>query len=106
MFTFTKDFNCCKTVHCKNFAVADSADYIAQSWRLGYLSTACKLCGSHPPWVDNELVAQLLKEKLEVHFARKLTDCPACAPYFFFTESPKATLHGYTSAGRQRKKCA
>ncbi|MGB5444526.1 MAG: hypothetical protein WBM99_03380, partial [Psychromonas sp.] len=106
MFTFTKDFNCCKTVHCKNFAVADSADYIAQSWRLGYLSIGCKLCGSHPPWVDNELVAQLLKEKLDLLFARKLTDCPACAPYFFFTGSPKATLHGYTSAGRQRKKCA
>ena len=106
MFTFTRDFNCCKTVHCKNFAVADSADYIQQSRQLGYLSIACKLCGSYPPWVDNVLIEQLLKEKLEVHFARKLTDCPACAPYFFFTESPKAILHGYTSAGRQRKRCS
>ncbi|WP_372880537.1 hypothetical protein [Psychromonas sp.] len=106
MFSFTKDFNCCKTVRCKNFAVADSADYIPQSWRLGYLSIACKSCGSYPPWVNNEQVKQLLAEKLEVHFARKLSDCPGCAPYFFFNESPKATLHGYTSAGRQRKKCS
>ena len=51
-----EDFNCCKTVHCKNFARANSVDYIVQSWRLGYLSIYCKVCGSSPPWIDNELV--------------------------------------------------
>jgi hypothetical protein len=106
MFTFTKDFNCCKTVHCKNFAVANSADYIQKSRQLGYLSIACTLCGSYPPWVNNELIEHIIAEKLELNFARKLTACPKCCQYFFFSKSTKCTLHGYTSAGTQRKKCS
>lgn len=106
MFTFTKDFNCCKTVHCENFAVADSADYIQKSRQLGYLSIACTLCGSYPPWVNNKLVEHIINEKLEVNFARKLTACPKCAQYFFFSKSTKSISHGYTSAGTQRKRCS
>ncbi|PKH01923.1 hypothetical protein CXF72_14680, partial [Psychromonas sp. MB-3u-54] len=106
MFTFTKDFNCCKTVHCENFAVAESADYIQKSRQLGYLSIGCKLCGSYPPWINNKLVAKIVNEKLEVNFARKLTGCPKCAQYFFFSQSTQSISHGYTSAGTQRKKCA
>jgi len=106
MFTFTKDFNCCKTVHCKNFALANSADYIQKSRQLGYLSIACTLCGSYPPWINNALVEHIINEKLELNFARKLTGCPKCAQYFFFSKNPKSTLHGYTSAGTQRKRCS
>lgn len=106
MLTFTEDFNCCKTVHCDNFAVTNSADYIQQTRQLGYLSIGCKLCGSYPPWVNNELVAQIINEKLEVNFARKLTGCPKCSQYFFFSKSTKSISHGYTSAGIQRKKCS
>jgi hypothetical protein len=105
MFRFTRDFNCCKTVHCKNFALANSDDYIAQSWRLGYLSIHCKECGSSPPWVDNVLVEQLLNEQLAIHFSRELTDCSNCGGYFFFNKPSLTTLSGYTSSGRQRKKC-
>ncbi|ABM04565.1 hypothetical protein Ping_2860 [Psychromonas ingrahamii 37] len=106
MFTFTKDFNCCKTVHCENFAVINSADYIQKSRQLGYLSTGCKLCGSYPPWVNNKLVEKIINEKLELNFARKLTGCRKCAQYFFFEKSTKSISHGYTSAGTQRKKCS
>ena len=106
MFSFTKDFNCCKTVHCENFAVTDSTDYIQKSRRLGYLSIGCKLCGSYPPWVNNDLVEQVINEKIEVNFARKSTGCPKCAQYFFFSQSTKSISHGYTSAGTQRKKCS
>jgi len=106
MFTFTKDFNCCKTVHCKNFALENSADYIQKSRQLGYLSIACTACGSYPPWINNELVEHIINEKLEANFARKLTGCPQCAQYFFFSKSPKSTLHGHTSAGTQRKRCS
>ncbi len=66
MFTFTKDFNCCKTVHCKNFALENSADYIQKSRQLGYLSIACTSCGSYPPWINNELVEHIINEKIEV----------------------------------------
>ncbi|MFT6928151.1 MAG: hypothetical protein ACJAZP_003801 [Psychromonas sp.] len=106
MFTFTKDFNCCKTVHCQNFAVENSADYIQKSWQLGYLSIACTSCGSYPPWVNNKLVEQIINEKLEVNFARKLTGCRKCAKYFVFDKSIKSISYGYTSAGTQRKKCS
>jgi len=106
MFTFTKDFNCCKTVHCKNFALANSADYIQKSRQLGYLSIACTSCGSYPPWINNALVEQIINEKLAANFTRKLTACPKCAQYFFFSKNPESTLHGYTSAGTQRKRCS
>ncbi|MFT6141536.1 MAG: transposase-like protein [Psychromonas sp.] len=106
MLTFTKDFNCCKTVHCENFAVVNSTDYIQKSRRLGYLSIGCKLCGSYPPWVNNELVEQITNEKNEVNFARKLTGCPKCSQYFFFDKSTESISYGYTSAGTQRKKCS
>jgi hypothetical protein len=106
MLTFTKDFNCCKTVHCENFAVVNSTDYIQNCRQLGYLSIGCKLCGSYPPWVNNELVGQIINEKIEVNFARKLTGCPKCAQYFSFDKRTQSISHGYTSAGTQRKKCS
>ncbi|WP_019616557.1 hypothetical protein [Psychromonas ossibalaenae] len=105
MFKFRTDFNCCKTVNCENFGVIKSDDYIPQSRRLGYLSIECKLCGSNCPWINNELVNGIVKEKLEFQFARKLTHCPKCHQYFFFSERTDAKLHGFTSAGTQRKKC-
>jgi hypothetical protein len=74
MFKFTDDFNCCKTVSCKNFAVINSDDYIQHSKRLGYLSIECKLCGSNPPWINNAVVEKILQEKLKFQFARKLTN--------------------------------
>ncbi len=106
MVTFRKDFNCCKTVACKNFGVLDSEDYIYKSQRLGYWSTECKACGSHPPWINNALVKELLKEKLEFHFARKLTGCPQCHHCFFISKKTSAKRYGFTSAGTQRKKCS
>ena len=105
MYKFVDDFNCCKTVGCKNFAVTNSDDYIQQSKRLGYLSIECKLCGSNPPWINNAVVEKILQEKLTFQFARKLTNCPKCHQYFFFSEPSEAKLYGFTSAGTQRKKC-
>ena len=106
MVTFRKNFNCCKTVCCKNFGVVDSEDYIYKSERLGYRSTECKACGSNPPWIKNSLVNKVLKEKLEFQFGRKLTGCPKCHNFFFITERTDAKRHGFTPAGSQRKKCS
>jgi hypothetical protein len=106
MLRFTKDFNCCKTVGCDNFGVSDSDSYIQKSERLGYLSTECKLCGSNPPWINNELVKLVLAEKFEQQFAQKIVGCKKCSPYFFIAETLKSKRHGFTSAGTQRKKCS
>ncbi|AGH82127.1 hypothetical protein PCNPT3_10955 [Psychromonas sp. CNPT3] len=106
LINFRKNFNCCKTVGCANFGKTENVDYIQQSERLGYVSTGCELCGSHAPWINNELVNKVLKEKTLFHFGRKLTGCPKCHPYFFLTEPSPAKLHGFTSAGTQRKKCS
>jgi len=103
---FRKNFNCCKTVACENFGRSESDSYIHQSERLGYLSVECTLCGSNPPWINNELVAEVLAEKMEKQFGDKVVGCKRCAPYFFVNPSPPARLHGFTSAGTQRKKCA
>lgn len=105
MLRFTKDYNCCKTVGCANFGIAESDSYIQQSERLGYLSTECKLCGSNPPWINNKLVQQVLDEKLTQQFAQKVIGCKKCSPYFFITNIPQSKRHGFTSAGTQRKKC-
>lgn len=105
MLRFTKDFNCCKTVSCKNFGITESDTYIQKSERLGYLSTECKLCGSNPPWINNALVKKVLAEKLQLHFGRKVVGCKKCSPTFFMTTTPPSKLHGFTSAGTQRKKC-
>tara|TARA_R110001583_G_scaffold6618_7_gene33628 strand:+ start:3119 stop:4477 length:1359 start_codon:yes stop_codon:yes gene_type:complete len=105
MLRFTKDYNCCKTVGCDNFGVTGSDSYIQQSERLGYLSTECTLCGSNPPWINNELVQQVLDEKLTQQFAQKVIGCKKCSPYFFISSMPQSKRHGYTSAGTQRKKC-
>ena len=85
MLKFTKDYNCCKTVSCENFAIAGSDSYIQQSERLGYLSTECKLCGSNAPWINNELVEKVLDEKLNQQFAQKVVGCKKCSPYFFIS---------------------
>lgn len=106
MQRFTKDYNCCKTVGCENFGVSQSASYITQSERLGYLSIECKLCGSNPPLINNELVASILSEKLDRQFGQKVVGCHKCSPYFFITPTPISKLHGFTSAGTQRKKCS
>ncbi|WP_028862392.1 hypothetical protein [Psychromonas aquimarina] len=106
MFKFANNFNCCKAVHCRNFGVLNSQDYIHKSTRLGYLSTACKSCGSNPPWVNNELVANIIKEKLEIHFSAKLNHCPKCSSYFFFEKDTRLHKYGFTSSGRQRQQCA
>ena len=87
MIKFREDFNCCKTVGCKNFGVVNSPDYIYKSRRLGYLSIECKVCGSNPPWINNALTNNVLREKVEFQFGRKLTDCPKCYKYFFMTET-------------------
>lgn len=105
MLRFTKDYNCCKTIGCDNFGVPGSDSYIQQSERLGYLSTECRLCGSNAPWINNELVQQVLNEKLTQKFAQKLIGCKKCSPYFFINSTPESKRHGYTSAGTQRKKC-
>ena len=106
MIKFREDYNCCKTVACKNFGVVGSEDYIYKSERLGYWSTECKACGSNPPWIKNSLVNNVLKEKLEFQFGRKLTGCRKCYNYFFITQRTDAKLHGFTSAGTQRKMCS
>ncbi|WP_022941625.1 hypothetical protein [Psychromonas hadalis] len=105
MLIFTKDFNCCKTVICENFGVSESDTYIKKSERLGYLSTECTLCGSNPPWINNELVKKVLAEKLQLNFGQKIVGCKKCSPTFFITATPPSKLHGFTSAGTQRKKC-
>lgn len=105
MFDIRKDFNCCKTISCKNFGVNGSEDYVYKSRRLGYLSVECKACGSNPPWINNELIENIQKEKLTFHFARKITHCKHCYQYFFFNEKNTAKLHGFTGAGTQRLKC-
>lgn len=102
---FRKNFNCCKTVACKNFGMVESDDYIHQSRRLGYLSIECKACGSNPPWINNALVYKVFEEKLEHQFGRKLTGCHHCNGHFFITEKAGFKLFGFTSAGTQRKKC-
>ncbi len=79
---------------------------IQRSERLGYLSTECKLCGSNPPWINNDLIEEVLSEKLEQYFAHKAVGCNRCSPYFFITKTPQSKLHGFTSAGTQRKKCS
>jgi len=106
MFKFANNFNCCKAVHCKNFGVLNSEDYIQKSTRLGYLSIECKLCGSNPPWINNELVANILKEKADLQFSQKLNHCPKCSRYFFFDKNTQLHKYGFTSSGRQRKQCA
>lgn len=106
MFKFRKNFNCCKTVACENFGVSESESYIHKSERLGYLSVECTLCGSNPPWINNDLVAEVLSEKLEKQFGQKVVGCKKCSPYFFMYADPAARLHGFTSAGTQRKKCS
>jgi len=105
MLKFRKNFNCCKSVACENFGVSESDSYIHQSERLGYLSVECTLCGSNPPWINNDLVAEVLAEKMEKQFGHKVVGCKKCSPYFFVNPSPSAKLHGFTSAGTQRKKC-
>jgi len=105
MLRFTKNFNCCKTVSCANFGISESDSYIQKSERLGYLSTECKLCGSNPPWINNELVQEVLAEKLEQQLGYKAVGCKKCSPYFFIDPIPASKLHGFTSAGTQRKKC-
>ncbi|WP_413693777.1 hypothetical protein [Psychromonas sp. KJ10-2] len=105
MFDIRKDFNCCKTVSCKNFGVENSEDYVYQSKRLGYLSIECKAYGSNPPWINNQLIENILKEKLDFHFARKITHCRHCYSHFFFNEKNRSQLHGFTVAGTQRLKC-
>ncbi|MEG3755346.1 hypothetical protein [Psychromonas arctica] len=105
MFDIRKDFNCCKTVSCRNFGVANSEDYVYQSKRLGYLSIECKACGSNPPWINNQLIENILKEKLDFHFGRKITHCRHCYSHFFFNKKNSSQLHGFTIAGTQRLKC-
>jgi hypothetical protein len=105
MADFRKDFNCCKTVSCKNFGVVESEDYVYKSERLGYWATECKACGSHPPWIKNKLVNSVFDEKLAYQFGRKLTGCPHCNHLFFLTEETQTKRSGFTSAGTQRKKC-
>lgn len=105
MIKFRKDFNCCKNVNCNNFGVLNSQDYIYKSRRLGYLSIECKACGSNPPWINNRLVNKIFKEKFDFQFGRNSTGCPSCYKYFFVTEKTDSKLHGFTSAGTQRKKC-
>ena len=105
MFDIRKDFNCCKAVHCKNFGVINSIDYVHKSKRLGYLAIECLACGSNPPWIDNQLVNAIFEEKVRFHFGRKITHCKDCHQYFFFNEKNKAQLHGFTAAGTQRLKC-
>jgi len=105
MFNIRKDFNCCKTVSCRNFGITNSEDYVYQSKRLGYLSIECKACGSNPPWINNQLIENILKEKLDFHFAKKITHCRHCYGYFFFNEKNGSHLHGFTAAGTQRLKC-
>jgi hypothetical protein len=106
MLRFTKDYNCCKTVSCENFGIGGSASYIQKSERLGYLSTECTLCGSNPPWINNALVKEVLAEKLDQQFGAKVVGCKKCSPHFFITSIPPSKLHGFTSAGTQRKKCS
>ena len=106
MLRFTKDYNCCKTVSCENFGISNSESYIQKSERLGYLSTECKLCGSNPPWINNDLIKDVLAEKLDQQFAHKVIGCKKCSPYFFITTMPTSKRHGFTSAGTQRKKCS
>ena len=105
MFRFRGDFNACKTIYCKNFGVINSEDYAYGTRRLGYLAIDCAVCGSHPPWIDNQLVKKILKEKFNAQFMQKLTGCPACNNIFFVTNKTETKRHGYTSAGTQRKKC-
>lgn len=105
MLELRDDFNCCKTVGCKNFGVSKSDDYIYKSKRLGYLSLECTACGSNSPWVNSELVKNLVKEQLDFYFARKITHCKHCYHYFFFNDKNNAQLHGFTPAGTQRLKC-
>lgn len=105
MFNIRKDFNCCKTVACRNFGINESSDYIYGSKRLGYVSVQCKACGSNPPWINNQLIEDILKEKLAFHFARKISYCSKCTPYFFFNDKNPVQLHGFTNAGTQRLKC-
>jgi len=105
MFNIREDFNCCKTVSCRNFGINKSEDYIYKSKRLGYLAVECKACGSHPPWVNNQIIENILKEKLAFHFSRKISHCTHCYQYFFFNEKNEAQLHGFTAAGTQRLKC-
>ena len=105
MAVFRKDFNCCKTVYCKNFGVVESEDYVYKSERLGYWATECKACGSHPPWIKNTVVNRVFDEKLAHQFGRKLTGCPYCNDLFFLTEATETKMNGFTSAGTQRKKC-
>lgn len=105
MFNIRKDFNCCKTVGCKNFGINESSDYVYKSKRFGYVSVQCKACGSNPPWINNPLIEEILKEKLSFHFARKISYCRNCSDYFFFNDKNSVRLHGFTAAGTQRLKC-
>ena len=105
MAVFRKDFNCCKTVLCKNFGIIESDDYVYKSERLGYWATECKACGSHPPWIKNAVVNVVFDEKFTHQFGRKLTGCPKCNDCFFLSEETQTKLSGFTSAGTQRKKC-
>ncbi len=91
---------------CANLGKTGNVEYSYKSERLGYVSTGCALCGSYSPWINNDLVSQVLKEKIQLHFGRKLIGCPKCHPYYFLNKPVTSKLHGFTSSGTQRKKCS
>ena len=93
---------------CANFAVSANKNkhaYIENSTRFGYVATACQLCGSNSPRVDNQLITALLAEKIELHFGRKVVGCRKCQPHFFDGVQLATRQYGFTSSGTVRKRC-
>ncbi|MFM2485729.1 hypothetical protein ABUE30_11790 [Celerinatantimonas yamalensis] len=94
--------NCCKSWGCKNFGLTASADYQPLSYHLGYPALYCAECGSYPPLIDNQLVTQLIAEKLPQQFPQTMDQCPNGCD---LTTLKRPQRYGLTSAGRQRLRC-
>jgi hypothetical protein len=104
------NLNCCKTISCANFSVSvgENTAYIEKSTKMGFVATACMICGSNSPWIDNELIRQLFLEKEKLHFGRKLNGCVNCSNLFFSNDNflKKDSQYGFTSAGTPRHRCS
>lgn len=102
------NLNGCKTIFCSNFGVPfkDNHPTLIKNDNLGFLGVDCKLCGSHSPWVNPDLIEKILTEKITLKFGLKVVGCTKCQPNFFDYEKLKSIACGFTGAGTPRRKCS
>ncbi|MGY5452182.1 hypothetical protein ACVFI8_14745 [Agarivorans sp. MS3-6] len=102
---FRLHYNCCKNCRCQNFGLVESADYLAESFQLGYPALHCKACGSYPPLVDSESVNRIIDERAKQYLSKAPCGCGNCEPGFFLGPSVGVKRYGKTGANSQRYQC-